>query len=125
MLTGRDRPVESLELQCIDISSHVPDCDINSDGVATLQMIDFGYLRRCKIFGDCRHWPFTDRHLMAIATTVRHLEELHVTCNSSVTINGIAAFVNAARGTVRVLEHSPRLDQLRSGHAKQRATATS
>lgn len=123
IMTGRDTPLESLELQCIDLPSHVPDCNVENDGAATMRMVDFGYLRRCKIFGDCRYWPFTDKHLLAIATTVRHLEELHVTCNSSVTAEGIAAVVNAAHGTVRVVEHQPRLEPL--GHAKRRTAALS
>lgn len=103
MMTGRDRPLESLELQCIDLPSNLPGCNIENDGVATLRMVDFGYLRRCKIFGESRHWPISDRHLSAIATTVRHLEELHVTGNSYVTVEGIAALRRAAHRTLEVL----------------------
>jgi hypothetical protein len=52
--------------------------------------------------------PITDRDLYAIARTATQLEEFHLTCISTITIDGVVAVVKASRNTLRVLEHSPR-----------------
>lgn len=108
ILTGNGKPLESLELQCVDPTSQQADDRENQVDLQPLQSANFGQLRRLKIFGDTTFMPVTDDDLFDIARTANHLEEFHLTCNSSITIDGVMAIVKASRNSLRVLEHSPR-----------------
>ncbi|CAO2656891.1 Nn.00g056940.m01.CDS01 [Neocucurbitaria sp. VM-36] len=108
ILMGSGRPLESLELQCVDPTSQQAADKENQVDLEPLQSANFSQLRRLKIFGDTTFMPVTDNDLFAIARTATQLEEFHLTCNSSITIDGVMAIVKASRKTLRVLEHSPR-----------------
>lgn len=108
ILTGSGKPLESLELQCVDPTSQQATDKENLVDLEPLHAANFGQLRRLKIFGDTTFMPVTDDDLFAIARTADRLEEFHLTCNSSITIDGVMAIVKASRKTLRVLEHSPR-----------------
>ncbi|KNG46571.1 hypothetical protein DDE82_001338 [Stemphylium lycopersici] len=108
MLTGSGKPLQSLELQCVDPTSQQAADKDNLVDLEPLQSVNFSQLRRLKIFGDTSFMPITDNDLSAIARTATQLEEFHLTCNSSITIDGVMAIVKASRKTLRVLEHSPR-----------------
>lgn len=108
ILTGNGKPLESLELQCVDPTAAQATDKENQVDLEPLQSTNFGQLRRLKIFGDTTFMPVTDADLFAIARTADRLEEFHLTCNSSITIDGVMAIVKASRKTLRVLEHSPR-----------------
>jgi hypothetical protein len=108
LLTGNGKPLESLELQCVDPTSQQAAEKENQVDLEPLQSVNFGQLRRLKVFGDTSLMPITDHDLFAIARTATQLEEFHLTCISSITIDGVMAVVKASRNTLRVLEHSPR-----------------
>jgi len=71
-------------------------------------LVDFSRLRRLKVFGDSTFMPIDDRDLQAIAHTATSLEEFHLTCLSTISIDGVMAVVKSSHSTLRVLEHSPR-----------------
>lgn len=108
LLVGSGKPLESLELQCVDLTAQQSSDKDNQIDLQPLQSVNFSQLRRLKIFGDTTFMPITDRDLYAIARTATQLEEFHMTCISSITIDGVVAIVKAARNTLKVLEHSPR-----------------
>ncbi|KAF2132719.1 hypothetical protein P153DRAFT_420663 [Dothidotthia symphoricarpi CBS 119687] len=108
LLMGNGKPLESLELQCVDPTSQQAGEKENQIDLEPLQGANFSQLRRLKIFGDTTFMPITDRDLFAIARTATQLEEFHMTCISTITIDGVMAVVKASRNTLRVLEHSPR-----------------
>lgn len=108
LLLGSGRPLESLELLATDVTSQQATEPENQVDLNPLQSVNFGMLRRLKIFGDTTFMPITDRDLLAIARTATQLEEFYMTCISTITIDGVVAIVKAARSTLRVLEHSPR-----------------
>jgi len=108
VLTGNGKPLQSLELQCVDPTSQQVADKENQIDLEPLQSVNFSQLRRLKIFGDTNFMPITDGDLFAIARTATQLEEFHLTCNSSITIDGVMAIVKASRKSLRVLEHSPR-----------------
>jgi hypothetical protein len=108
VLLGSGQPLRSLELQCVDPTSQQAADKENQVDLQPLQSSNFSQLRRLKIFGDTNFMPITDDDLFAIARTATNLEEFHLTCNSSITIDGVMAIVKASRKTLRVLEHSPR-----------------
>lgn len=108
VLMGSGKPLQSLEFQCVDPTSQQAADKENQVDLQPLQSVNFGQLRRLKIFGDTSFMPITDSDLFAIARTATHLEEFHLTCNSSITIDGVMAIVKSSRKTLRVLEHSPR-----------------
>ena len=95
LLTGSGKPLRSAEKE-------------NQVDHQALRSVNFGQLRRLKIFGDTTFMPITDDDLFAIARTATQLEEFHMTCISTITIDGVMAVVKASRNTLRVLEHSPR-----------------
>jgi hypothetical protein len=108
MLTGQKYPLESLELHCIDLSCRQrleldPQVKINP-----LKTANFNSVRRLKVFGDSTYKPLTDDDLFAIACSATSLEEFHLTCNSSITIEGVMSIVKSSCRTIRVIEHSPR-----------------
>jgi hypothetical protein len=108
VLTGSGKPLRSLELQCVDPTSQQAADKDNQVDLEPFQSVNFSELRRLKIFGDTAFMPITDADLYAIARTATQLEEFHLTCNSSITIDGVMAIVRESRKTLRVLEHSPR-----------------
>ena len=108
LLLGSGKPLESLELLATDPTSQQAAEAENQVDLEPLQSVNFGMLRRLKIFGDTTFMPITDRDLFAIARTATRLEEFYMTCISTITIDGVVAIVKAAHSTLRVLEHSPR-----------------
>ncbi|KAF1951874.1 hypothetical protein CC80DRAFT_480269 [Byssothecium circinans] len=108
LLVGSGKPLESLELLAVDPTSQQVDDEANKIDLQPLQCVNFGMLRRLKFFGDTTFMPITDNDLFAIARTANQLQEFHLTCISTVTIDGVMAVVRASRSTLRVLEHSPR-----------------
>ncbi|KAF2468252.1 uncharacterized protein BDR25DRAFT_291017 [Lindgomyces ingoldianus] len=107
LLLGSGKPLRSLELLATDLTSQQLADPANEVDMQPFQSLNFGMLRRLKIFGDTTFMPITDRDLYAIARTAQ-LEEFHLTCISTITIDGVMAVVKASRSTLRVLEHSPR-----------------
>ncbi|ORY08839.1 hypothetical protein BCR34DRAFT_488206 [Clohesyomyces aquaticus] len=107
LLLGNGKPLQSLELLATDPTSQQADDPNNQFDLQPFQSVNFSELRRLKIFGDTTFMPITDRDLYAIARTAQ-LEEFHLTCISTITIDGVMAVVKASRSTLRVLEHSPR-----------------
>ncbi|KAF2682702.1 hypothetical protein K458DRAFT_341460 [Lentithecium fluviatile CBS 122367] len=108
LLLGNGKPLESLELLAVDPTSQQAAEKDNQIDLEPLQSVNFSMLRRLKFFGDTTFMPVTDRDLFAIARTATRLEEFHLTCISTVTIDGVMAIVRSSRSTLRVLEHSPR-----------------
>jgi hypothetical protein len=108
LLVGTGRPLQTLELHAVDPTKQQAEDKENQIDLEPLQSVNFGQLRRLKIFGDTTFMPITDKDLYAIARTATQLEEFHLTCISSITIDGVVAVVKASRKTLRVLEHSPR-----------------
>jgi hypothetical protein len=108
MLTGISKSLESLELQCVKLTSQQTADEDNHIDFKPFQSVNFGKLRRLKIFGDTNFVPITDADLCTIALTTTRLEEFYVTCNSSISISGVMAIVRASWTTLRILEHSPR-----------------
>jgi hypothetical protein len=108
LLVGSGKPLESLEILCVDPTTQQATDEENRVDLQPLQSVNFGQLRRLKFFGDTTFMPVTDRDLHAISRTATQLEEFHLSCISTVTIEGVVAIVKASRNTLRVLEHSPR-----------------
>ncbi|KAH7123870.1 hypothetical protein B0J11DRAFT_324024 [Dendryphion nanum] len=108
LLVGNGKPLESLELLSVDPTAQQAADPANQFDLQPLQSVNFGQLRRLKIFGDTTFMPITDNDLYAIARTANRLEEFHLTCISTISIDGVVAIVKASRNTLRVLEHSPR-----------------
>jgi hypothetical protein len=108
LLVGNGKPLESLEFLAVDPTSQQSSDKANQIDLQPLQSANFGLLRRLKFFGDTTFMPITDDDLFAIARTATQLQEFHLTCISTVTIDGVMAIVRASRSTLRVLEHSPR-----------------
>ncbi|KAF2797637.1 hypothetical protein K505DRAFT_235132 [Melanomma pulvis-pyrius CBS 109.77] len=108
LLVGNGRPLESLELLSVDPTSQQASDKNNQLDLQPFQSVNFSQLRRLKIFGDTTFMPITDQDLFAVARTATQLEEFHLTCISTVTIDGVMAVVKASQSTLRVLEHSPR-----------------
>ena len=108
LLIGNGQPLQSLELQCIDPTSQEAAEKVNQVDLHALHSVDFGQLKRLKVFGDTNCMPITDDDLFALARTATQLEEFHLTCISTISIDGVMAVVKASRHTLRVLEHSPR-----------------
>lgn len=108
LLIGEVEPLQSLELHCIDPTSQEASEKVNQVNLHALRSVDFGHLKRLKVFGDTNCMPITDNDLFAIARTATQLDEFHMTCISTITLDGVMAVVKASRDTLRVLEHSPR-----------------
>lgn len=108
LLVGNGTPLQNLELLCVDPTAQQAADKDNQVDLQPLQSVNFGQLRKLKIFGDTTFMPITDHDLYAIARTATRLEEFHLSCISTITIDGVVAVVKASRSTLRVLEHSPR-----------------
>lgn len=101
--------LSSLELMAIDLKrAQTADPHNQIDNKPLLAgPVDFGRLRRLKIFGDTTFMPIVDQDLFNIARSATRLEELHITGTSSVTIDGVMSIVNSCQKTLRVLEYTP------------------
>lgn len=98
----------SLELQAADLTKVQKEDRKNYLNLHPLDSVDFSTLRRLKFIGDSTCLPVTDADLLAIARTATNLEEFHITCLSTISIQGVMAIVEASQQTLRVLDHSPR-----------------
>jgi hypothetical protein len=107
VLTGSGVPLASLELQCVDLTYEQAADKANQVDLEPLKSLHFSQLRRLKIIGDTNAMPITDSDLYTFAHTSTQLEEFHLTCNSSTTIDGVLAIVQASQNTLRVVEHCP------------------
>ncbi|KAF1812387.1 hypothetical protein P152DRAFT_488002 [Eremomyces bilateralis CBS 781.70] len=107
---GSDNPLVSLEFLSVDLQEAQTNDPQNRANFRALQdsRVNFGSLKRLKLFGDSTFMPITDDDLFAISATASGLEEFHMTCTSSITINGVMSILKASQSTLRVLEHAPR-----------------
>lgn len=80
----------SLEFLTVGLTSSQTKLEQNlTDNAVLSGGLDFGGLRRFKIFGDSNLMPLTDEDLFFISRTAVNLEEIHITGATSVTIKGI------------------------------------
>jgi len=102
--------LQSLELLAVDLPAALAKDPENQLDIHPLDssLVDFSQLRRLKVFGDSTFMPINDRDLQAIARTATRLEEFHLTCLSTISIDGVMAVVKSSQSTLKVLEHSPR-----------------
>lgn len=100
--------LKSLELQASDLTKLQMEDRTNFRNLRPLDNVDFSTLRRLKFIGDSASLPVKDTDLLAIARTATNLEEFHITCLSTISIEGVMAIVEASQQTLRVLDHSPR-----------------
>ncbi|EON64302.1 hypothetical protein W97_03533 [Coniosporium apollinis CBS 100218] len=107
---GRQTTLQSLELLAVDMPKMQAMEPSNQVDLRPLEsaMVNFSNLRKLKLFGDTTFMPITDQDLHAIARTATNLEEFHLTCLSTITIDGVLAIIKSSQSTLRVLEHSPR-----------------
>ena len=79
-----------LEFKAVDLASSQVELSANRADLCPLldPIVDFGRLKRLKLFGNTTFLPINDQDLKAIAKTATNLEELHVTALSTVTIEG-------------------------------------
>ena len=107
--TGKN-PLQSLELLGVEIPEEQKKGPENRvDRQALLhEHVNFGQLKRLKIFGNTSFMPVCDEDLQAIARTATALEEIHISCLSTISIKGLVALIESSRKTLRVIEHAPR-----------------
>jgi len=107
---GRTKALKTLELLAVDVTEQQAKGPNNTLDLQPLRSnaVDFSRLKRLKIFGNTTFMPINDDDLFAIAKTATRLEEFHLTCLSTITIDGVMAIVKASQSSLRVLEHSPR-----------------
>ncbi|KAI9700533.1 MAG: hypothetical protein M1820_006832 [Bogoriella megaspora] len=105
-----ENPLQSLELLAVDIPKDQKQQPENCIDTKPLQYrkVNFSKLKRLKIFGNTPFMPVCDADLQAIARTATGLEEIHVSCLSTISIKGLVALVKSSKGTIRVIEHAPR-----------------
>ncbi|KAF2806596.1 uncharacterized protein BDZ99DRAFT_537323 [Mytilinidion resinicola] len=110
LLIGTGAPLRSLELLAVDLPAALAGESDNQLDLRPLDSpsVDFSQLRRLKVFGNSTFMPIDDRDLQAIARTATRLEEFHLTCLSTISIDGVMAVVKSSQSTLKVLEHSPR-----------------
>jgi len=126
--TESSTPLFSLEIQSVCLREYKAEA-LEEEAVSRSPLADprvnFGRLKRLKIFGNTLSKPICDRDLTLIARTAIGLESLDITNNSTTTVAGMLALVEASSATLQVLEHSPRSDDgffhpfpgnLQSGH---------
>ncbi|KAF2400389.1 hypothetical protein EJ06DRAFT_530371 [Trichodelitschia bisporula] len=108
--TRREFPLRSLELLAVNLSDKQMEAAQSVEDQHPLDsaVVNFSQLRRLKLFGDTAYSAINDDDLKAIARTATNLQEFHITCMSTVSIEGVMAIVKASKKTIRVLEHSPR-----------------
>jgi len=107
---AEDMPVQSLELHAVCLpEATTSDSDNMRDlGALSDPRVNFSHLKRLKLIGNTTFMPVNDRDLEIISQSATNIEELHVVCLSTVSINGVMAIVKGAQSTIRVIEHSPR-----------------
>ncbi|OCL01810.1 hypothetical protein AOQ84DRAFT_204085 [Glonium stellatum] len=110
LLLCNGTPLQSLELLAVDLTAAQVKDPKNQVDMRPLASgtVDFSRLRKLKIFGNSAFMPIDDQDLQAISRTATRLEEFHLTCLSTISIDGVMAIVKSSRSTLRVLEHSPR-----------------
>lgn len=83
-------PLRSLELLAVDLSrKEIANADNKRPSLPLLSPnLNFGKLRKLKIFGDTNFMPITDEDLQQISRSATSLEEFHLTCLSTITIAG-------------------------------------
>ncbi|KAI9662486.1 MAG: hypothetical protein M1821_008653 [Bathelium mastoideum] len=103
-------PLQSLELLAVEIPEEQKKAPENRVDRQALQhkRVDFSRLRRLKLFGNTTFLPVCDADLQAIARSATGLEEIHISCLSTVSIKGLIALIQSSRNTLRVIEHAPR-----------------
>lgn len=103
-------PLRELEIQAINLGEQQRKLFVEAPIQTPLisPLVNFSQLRKLKLLGNTNMLPITDADLFAIARTATNLEEFHMTCISTITLDGVMAIVRASRKTIRVLEHSPR-----------------
>ncbi|KAL1633627.1 hypothetical protein SLS56_002775 [Neofusicoccum ribis] len=103
-------PLEYLELQAITLKRQQAKEPANQVDKHPFESdcVDFSRLKKFKLIGNTTFMPINDRDLYAIARTATNLEEFHMTCLDTVSIDGVMAIVKSSQNTLRVLEHSPR-----------------
>lgn len=99
LLVGNGTPLQSLELLAVDPTAQQADDAANQVDLRPLEstLANFSQLRRLKIFGDTTFMPITDRDLFAISRTATQLEEFHLTCISTITIDGTSFSPDVSR----------------------------
>ncbi|KAL1651418.1 hypothetical protein SLS58_000758 [Diplodia intermedia] len=103
-------PLEYLELQAITLRGQQANDPANQVDLRPFEspLVDFSRLKKFKLMGNTTFMPINDRDLYDIARTATNLEEFHMTCLDTVSIDGVMAIVKSSQNTLRVLEHSPR-----------------
>lgn len=101
--------VASLELLAVDLKQAQIASAVDQLGRILISSpnLDLGNLTRLKIYGNTNYSPITDNDLDLMARTAVKLQELHITGNASISINGVMALVKASNETLRVLQYSP------------------
>ena len=102
--------LQSLELLSVDIPQEQktqPENRVDNQALEYAR-VNFSKLKRLKIFGNTTFMPVCDKDLQAISRTATGLEEIHISCLSTITIKGLIALVQSSRDTLRVIEHAPR-----------------
>ena len=110
--TGHGKPLHSLELTAVSLPKNQATALEQDDTPSALEspQVDFSALKRLKFFGNTLHKPVCDYDLELIARTATNLECLDFTNLATISVAGMLALVKASRGTLQVLEHSPRSD---------------
>ena len=90
LLLCNGAPLRSLELLAVDLTAAQVKDPKNQADMHPLASgcVDFSRLRKLKIFGDSTFMPINDQDLQAISRTATRLEEFHVTCHSTISIDG-------------------------------------
>ncbi|KAF2234428.1 hypothetical protein EV356DRAFT_515080 [Viridothelium virens] len=111
LLRANDKnPLQSLELLGVEIPQDQKKRSENQvdKRAPRHHRVDFSQLKRLKVFGNTTFMPVCDDDLQAIARTATGLEEIHISCLSTISIKGLIALIQSSRNTLRVIEHAPR-----------------
>ena len=101
--------IKSLELLAVDLKQSQISNPANQIDQQPLRSskINFGSLRRLKIFGSSNFMPLADDDLASISQTAVNLRELHITGTTSISIDSISTLIDSSDETLEILEHSP------------------
>ena len=101
--------VKSLELLAVDLKQSQMSNPLNQVDKQPLRSshINFGGLRRLKIFGTSNFMPLTDDDLALMSHTTGNLRELHITGTTSISLHSISTLIDSSDKTLEILEHSP------------------
>jgi hypothetical protein len=99
----------SLEFLAVPLKNEICAIPESHDDTAVLRSgdLDFGNLRRLKIFGDSNIQPITDADLSALSRTATKLEEILIMNVTTITATGVASLVAASRDSLKLLEFIP------------------